>query len=178
MAVVKPVIFQVVGFQNSGKTTFLKNLINMLSKESIKVVTIKHHGHGGKPEVPEAKDSSQHIEAGAVVSLVEGEGRLILQAEMETFGLVEKIQLISFFKPDIILIEGHKFEDYPKAVIIRNEEDVTLLNKLKNVQVIYFWDEELMVGIEFEKIPSFHKDDPNGIDWLMGSIKDFQLKNV
>ena len=33
--------------------------------------------------------------------------------------------------PDVILIEGHKFEKFPKAVFIRNEEDVQLFEELE-----------------------------------------------
>lgn len=55
MAVVTPIIVQVVGFQNSGKTTFVKKLLQELSKQNIYVATIKHHGHGGKPDVVEKK---------------------------------------------------------------------------------------------------------------------------
>lgn len=74
MAMVKePVIFQVSGYQNSGKTTLINKLISGLKEKGLSVITIKHHGHGGKPEAPEGKDSTSHIESGAAASLVEGE---------------------------------------------------------------------------------------------------------
>ena len=77
MAMVKePVIFQVSGYQNSGKTTLVNKIISGLKGKGLSVVTIKHHGHGGKPETPEGKDSSNHIESGAAASIVEGGGRL------------------------------------------------------------------------------------------------------
>ena len=49
MALVTPFIFQIVGYQNSGKTTFLNKLISHLTAVGINTATIKHHGHGGKP---------------------------------------------------------------------------------------------------------------------------------
>lgn len=45
-------ILQIVGYQNSGKTTLMEKLIQALTYEGMKVATIKHHGHGGYPEVP------------------------------------------------------------------------------------------------------------------------------
>jgi molybdopterin-guanine dinucleotide biosynthesis adapter protein len=133
MAMGKPLIVQIVGFQNSGKTTFVKQLLKELSKLNFRVATIKHHGHGGKPDVIETKDSSEHIRAGAFASLVEGEGRLLLQVEKEKWSLEEKILMVSSMNPDIIVVEGHKEESYHKIVLLRNEEDFEELKGLHNV---------------------------------------------
>jgi molybdopterin-guanine dinucleotide biosynthesis protein B len=40
-------ILQVVGYQNSGKTTLITKLIKMLKEMSYRVGTLKHHGHDG-----------------------------------------------------------------------------------------------------------------------------------
>src|SRR3954452_17457641 len=117
-----------VGYHNSGKTTFINKLLSRLKGEGIKTVTIKHHGHGGKPAVVEETDSAQHISAGATASLVEGGGRLLFQSEQMNWSLKEKLQLMSTVNPDLILIEGHKHEDYPKLVFIRRIEDLHLLD--------------------------------------------------
>ena len=168
MAVVKPFVFQIVGYQNSGKTTIVKKLISDLAKEQISVVTMKHHGHGGKPIIAEEKDSSQHIGAGALASLVEGGGRLILHAEKREWKIEEQIQLLSQLHTDIILIEGHKFAEYPKGVIVRRQEDVELLSMLENIQVIYYWDRSLVKSVD---ISSFHIDDPAGYRYAVNLLK-------
>ncbi|MCM3602387.1 molybdopterin-guanine dinucleotide biosynthesis protein B [Robertmurraya korlensis] len=129
----KPVIVQVVGFQNSGKTTFVKKLLQELSKHKINVATIKHHGHGGKPDVVEKKDSSEHIHSGAFASLVEGEGRLLLQVEKDKWNVQEQIHILCTMNPEVILIEGHKNETYDKIVLLRNKEDFDALKSLENV---------------------------------------------
>lgn len=129
----KPLIVQVVGFQNSGKTTFVKKLVQVLSRLNFRIATIKHHGHGGKPDVVEKKDSSEHIKAGAFASLVEGEGRLLLQVEKERWSLEEKIHISSSMNPDIIVVEGHKEESYQKIVLLRDEADFEALKRLHNV---------------------------------------------
>ncbi len=133
MAVVNPIIVQVVGFQNSGKTTFVNKLIQELSKQKIDVATIKHHGHGGKPDVVEKKDSSEHIQSGAFASLVEGEGRLLLQVEKDEWNVQEQIHILCSMNPEVIVIEGHKNERYHKIVLLRNKEDFDVLNSLENI---------------------------------------------
>lgn len=140
----KPFIFQVVGYQNSGKTTAVSQMVKGLSKQGYNVATIKHHGHGGKPEVVKDKDSYRHIDAGAIVSIVEGDGRLLLHGEKSEWSLEEKITLISQMNPDFIIIEGHKFESYPKLVMVRKHEDIELLTKLTCIKAVYFWNFELM----------------------------------
>ncbi|WP_376711888.1 molybdopterin-guanine dinucleotide biosynthesis protein B, partial [Bacillus paralicheniformis] len=62
---------QIVGYQISGKTTLVEKIVHALAEREKKVATIKHHGHGGFPEVAQ-NDSEKHRKAGAVVSSVEG----------------------------------------------------------------------------------------------------------
>lgn len=166
MALVKPVIFQVAGYQDSGKTTLSLKLIEHLSASGLKIATIKHHGHGGKPEVDGTKDSGRHIAAGAAVSLVEGEGRILIQAEQKQWSLLEEIEMLSFYKPDVILIEGYKNEKYPKAVILRDNGDLELLDKLPDIKVIFYRDEILARHLMDQDIPAFHTSDVSGFTWL------------
>lgn len=168
---VEATIFQIAGYQNSGKTTFIKKLLEQLQKSNLSVVTLKHHGHGGKPDFQDGKDSHQHLKAGAVASLVEGDGHLLLHAERKMWSLPEKLQLLSFFQPDIILIEGHKREPYPKAVLIRTRDDLDLLMKLENSKVIFFWDKELMNETkEYQGLKKFTINDPEGLKWLVNYL--------
>jgi molybdopterin-guanine dinucleotide biosynthesis adapter protein len=167
VALVSPFIFQIVGYHNSGKTTLMNKLLSCLKVEGIKTVTIKHHGHGGKPAVVEETDSALHISAGAVASLVEGEGRVLFQSEQMNWSLEEKLQLMSIIHPDLILIEGHKHADYPKLVFIRKEEDLPLLGELTNIQMVLFQHhlEDL------NQYPSYHRDDIKAVQWLMDYFK-------
>lgn len=177
MALVKPVIFQIAGYQNSGKTTFISRLINALTKEDLLVATIKHHGHGGKPDLPENKDSSRHIAAGAMASLVEGNGHILLQAEAVKSALEDQIALMSFFQPDIILIEGHKKADYDKALIIRDRADLELFGELSNIKLLLSRDSNLTLQLKDQSdLPVFAMDDESGLDWLISYLR-FRLRN-
>lgn len=171
MALVKPVIFQVIGYKNSGKTTFVSKLISLLKDEGLTVVSIKHHGHGGMPDVDESKDSSRHLDSGAAAAIIEGEGRLVLQAERKSWTLEDKIQLLGFFKPDIILIEGFKKGAYPKAVMIRNELDEGLITTISNVKTAVFWKKSPPSSFT-QELPSFQIDDPGAVKWAINYIKN------
>lgn len=164
MALVKPVIFQVVGYQNSGKTTFLVKLIQTLTNQGLKTVTIKHHGHGGKPDVAQQKDSSLHLEAGAFAALVEGDGRLVLQVDDCEWSLEEQIRLMTYFHPDIILIEGHKLKYYPKLLILRDKNDLALLAEIEQVEAIIVWDKDLQAVVRKQwGVPVYHIEDETAI---------------
>ncbi|MCM3570014.1 molybdopterin-guanine dinucleotide biosynthesis protein B [Neobacillus mesonae] len=156
MALVKPFVFQVTGFQNSGKTTLINKLIQELTETGKKITVIKHHGHGGKPDISNTKDSAKYINSGAAAAIVEGDGRLILQAEGGHYSLEEQVRLLQFFQPDIILIEGYKFMPYPKIVMIKETADIELLRTLENVKAVVYWQEEMKENILSElNVPCF-----------------------
>ncbi|CJF71739.1 Molybdopterin-guanine dinucleotide biosynthesis protein B [Streptococcus pneumoniae] len=127
-------VLQVVGFQNSGKTTLVEKLIKKAKQFDLRVGSIKHHGHGGPPDSSsELKDSHRHYQAGADVASVAGDGTLQLTADVKDWSLKKQIDFYQFFSPDVIFVEGYKKESYPKAVLIRSEEDLVLLSSLTNI---------------------------------------------
>ena len=178
MALVKPIIYQVVGYQNSGKTTFLLKLIQVLKNDGFKTVTIKHHGHGGRPDVPLQKDSSKHLEAGAAAALVEGEGRLVLQADESSWSLDEQIRLMNFFQPDMILIEGHKHEAYPKILLLRDENDLSLLTKVDNIKAVIVWSKTLLEMVrERLNVQTFHITEEKTVKAVSNFLKT-QVRSI
>ncbi|WP_078548152.1 molybdopterin-guanine dinucleotide biosynthesis protein B [Litchfieldia alkalitelluris] len=135
-----PPILQVVGYQNSGKTTVVEKIVKSLTSKDLRIGTIKHHGHGGEPESSDkGKDTERHRLAGAAVSSVEGEGVLQIQMKKKSWKLDEIITLYSQVQLDLIIIEGYKKERYPKLVILRNQEDMELLNKTQHVVAVISW---------------------------------------
>jgi molybdopterin-guanine dinucleotide biosynthesis adapter protein len=173
MALVKhPVILQVVGYQNSGKTTFLKQVLEKLANENFRVGVIKHHGHGGKPDVYEEKDSAIYCQKGAAVSLVEGEGRMLIQAEKSRWTLGEQIRQLLPFELDAILIEGYKHEGYSKIFIIRNQSDFEKVNQLSNIKAIFLRDPSLKEKIKQSiSAPCMMLENEEPISWTVQYIK-------
>ena len=179
MAMVRPVIFQVTGYQDSGKTTFIEKLLQGLKAEGLMTAVIKHHGHGGKPDVLPKKDSTRHLAAGAIASIVEGEGRLLLQTEQLEFKLDKQINLLGLFYPDIILVEGHKQESFPKMVLLRDKRDLSLIRKLKNIKAVVYWEEGLEGAIsEVLEVPCFHIGDANAEHQIVRLLKQMHDKET
>lgn len=133
---VRPVILQVVGYQNSGKTTVAEHIISSLTKEGLRVASFKHHGHGGKPALPEGKDSTRHMHAGSIAAAVEGDGTFAITIQDEQFQLEQWIELCGSIGIDVLLIEGYKEKTYEKIVCIRSEEDQKLLHLSNIIAVV------------------------------------------
>lgn len=131
-------IIQVVGYQNSGKTVLIEKIVGFLTNKGLKVGTIKHHGHGGMPEQMEDKDSARHYKAGAEIATVEGEGllQMLFKEKRDLQGI---LQVYKDFHLDVILIEGYKKATYSKLVMIRNEEDIVLLDTVAEVVAVITW---------------------------------------
>ncbi|MBE5104672.1 molybdopterin-guanine dinucleotide biosynthesis protein B [Bacillus thuringiensis] len=164
-----PSILQIVGYQNSGKTTLVEKVVHALAKRKMKVATIKHHGHGGFPEVAQ-KDSERHRKAGAVVSSVEGAGLLSLSSLREEWSLQEIIRLYEFFEVDTILIEGYKKESYPKVVLLRSAEDTELLHRVENIVAVITWHDALANLREEYEV--FHiSEEELYIDWFLQTVR-------
>ncbi|MCM3734443.1 molybdopterin-guanine dinucleotide biosynthesis protein B [Bacillus cytotoxicus] len=163
-------VLQIVGYQNSGKTTLTEKLIKALTNEGVKVGAIKHHGHGGYPEVPLQKDSERHRGAGAIVSAVEGDGLLSLSTKGD-WSLEKIIRLYTCFEAEVIIVEGYKKERYPKVVLLRSEEDASLLESAENVIAVITWNKALKTGQECYQI--FHITEAEKyINWLVQKMRD------
>lgn len=132
-------VLQIVGYQNSGKTTLMEQLIAQATTEGFRVGTIKHHGHGGIPEVDSSKDSARHELAGASVTAVEGQGMLRMSIHQDQWQLTDILALYESIEMDLILIEGYKNEPYPKVVLLRRAEDQSLLQKVTNIVCVLYW---------------------------------------
>ncbi|MFQ3543873.1 molybdopterin-guanine dinucleotide biosynthesis protein B [Halobacillus rhizosphaerae] len=136
-------VFQIVGYKNSGKTSLLSELVAYGTLEGDRISAIKRHGHDEPLKVMHRETDSYRLhESGAFMTGVDSAGRFQLELDhKENFPLSQLIDLYCFFKPDLIVIEGYKHELYPKAVIIKREEDLKLLNELSNIQFVITWNE-------------------------------------
>jgi molybdopterin-guanine dinucleotide biosynthesis protein B len=168
----KPFILQIVGYQNNGKTTLVQKLVRRFTNQGHVVGTIKHHGHGGKPEAgDEQKDTFRHRQAGAAVTGVEGAGMLQIHAEKEGWTLLEIIGIYEKFPLDLILIEGYKQEKYEKVVLIRSVEEMPLLDGLQNVMCVISW--EPVASTDKRGYPFFHiHNEQSYLNWLAERVEN------
>lgn len=158
-------IIQIVGFQNSGKTTLAEKLITAATEKGYRVGAIKHHGHGGVPETNVGKDSTRHAQAGAVVAAVEGDGVVQLQMTAPQFELAQLIDVYEKMLVNCIIVEGYKNEHYQKVVMLKSLSDLKLM-QLEHVVAAIRWPD--FPDIFFRDIPVFDlADEQQYIEYLL-----------
>lgn len=157
-------VYQIVGYKNTGKTTLICQLIQLLSEKGYRVGTIKHDAHSFDMDF-KGKDTWQHREAGAHSVAITSDQRTVYIEEKP----VSLEQIIARMNDmDIVLVEGFKNEDYPKIVMIKSKEDMELLGRLHNIAAIAVWSLDMAVNISK---PVFRVDDVETIrDWLLNSV--------
>ena len=106
-------IIQVVGSSNSGKTTFIKNLIPELKKIG-NVAVIKHLGDHTY-HFEEGKDTTIFFEAGADISIGIDSHKAVVAIRKNT--LEDIFGMLSDQGMDFAVIEGFKKRSFPKIVI-------------------------------------------------------------
>lgn len=141
-------ILQVVGYKNSGKTTHITRWVELLTKCNKQVAVIKHHGHGGPLEQPNAEtDSMRYLQAGSKSSIVFDDQLIQLHMKQLPSSLSVAIEMAKLAAPELILIEGVKEAHYPKVVLLRGLEDWLSLRLLENVVAVIIDD-----AIEYDDI--------------------------
>src|SRR5690606_26818458 len=119
-------IIHIAGFSNTGKTTFIRELVPELEKRGLTGV-VKHIGHHGH-SLPEGKDTTFFHEAGAAASAgIDAQKSVLILKETD----LERI-LAMFCDAGVqyAVIEGFKEKPYPKVVIgnVANATNVLLTN--------------------------------------------------
>lgn len=145
-------------------------LIASIKARGNTVGTIKHHGHGGFPDLPHDtnKDSDKHFQAGADAASVEGAGILQIHGRRANWGLEDILAIYRALSLDFILIEGYKRSPYAKVVLLRNDADLPLVSELSNVIAVMGIEEHPPASLRF---PYFSRSDSSGFaDWLMNEI--------
>lgn len=125
-------IIQVVGRSNSGKTTFIKNLIPELKKIGT-VSVIKHLGDHDY-HLEEGKDTTGFFEAGADIAVGIDAYKSVIALRKNT--LEDALRMLAGQGMDYTIIEGFKQYPFPKIVIGNLEIDKCVLNNPTVSQVI------------------------------------------
>lgn len=114
-----------VGRHNSGKTTLIEGVIDVISMRGYDVGSIKHHSHADfEIDIP-GKDSYRHFAAGATDTIIASPSKMArvkrLGSEIECDELVESMP-----NHDIVIVEGYRNSGLPTIEVMRadNEADV------------------------------------------------------
>ncbi|AZO96017.1 molybdopterin-guanine dinucleotide biosynthesis protein B [Halocella sp. SP3-1] len=112
-------IVSIVGWTNSGKTTFITKLIPVLKSRGYRIATIKHNAH--KFEIDkQGKDSWRHRQAGAETVILSSKEKIAVIKEIKEEVAVE--ELVSRYidqEIDIVIVEGYKTGSVPKIEVFR-----------------------------------------------------------
>jgi len=125
-------IIQVVGSSNSGKTTFIKNLIPELKKIG-NVAVIKHLGDHPY-HIEEGKDTTIFFDAGADISIGIDSHKAVVAIRKNT--LEDILGMLFDQGMDFAVIEGFKKRSYPKIVIGSLHADKCILTNPAVSEVI------------------------------------------
>lgn len=113
-----PPVVAVVGFSNSGKTTFLEKLIADLKNKGFKIGTIKHDVHGFEMDKP-GKDSWRHKKSGASTTIISNPWQIGMVKDVDYDTRPD--ELMAYMQDmDIVLAEGYKRSDLLKIEIFRS----------------------------------------------------------
>lgn len=122
MSTTTPLLFRVAGPSNSGKTTWLLDLVQHLKTKDINVATIKHSHHN----LDVLPDKDGHQLGRLAPNLTVGQDRLLFDQPIDTppnlFDLVNRFY-IDF---DLVLVEGWRGEDIPTLLIADPPDDWTV----------------------------------------------------
>ncbi len=117
-------IIQVVGRSNSGKTTFIKQLIPKLKTQG-RVAVIKHLGDHDY-ELEEGKDTTGFFDVGADISVGIDADKSV--AAIRNNSLESALRLLFDQGMNFTIIEGFKQKAFPRIVIGDLQTDYCILN--------------------------------------------------
>lgn len=153
----EPIVFQIVGYSNTGKTTLLTELIQLFERQGMRVGVMKHDGaHDFELDRP-GKDTHRFSQAGASFVAIQSRTKTAI-IQQEALGLNVLAQRLADAGAELILAEGFKKAHDPKLVLLREPEHVSLLAELTNVVAVASWFE-----LHHPSVPVFSVGDIEGI---------------
>jgi len=111
-------IVSIVGWSDSGKTTYLENLIPELTGRGYRICAVKHDVHGFEMDTP-GKDSWRLKRAGAAVSVVSGPDKIAVIADTGRDLTLSEIRDRFVSDVDLMISEGFKKDVHPKIEVFR-----------------------------------------------------------
>jgi molybdopterin-guanine dinucleotide biosynthesis adapter protein len=146
-------VISIVGRSNTGKTTLIENLIPEFTRRGYRVATIKH-SPGGFEIDRAVKDSWRHRKAGAYKTILISSTELALMEVFEHEYSVEELIDLYIKDADIVLLEGHKENPYPKIQVLRKDLEPLPLNGREALLIASVGDERMDADV-----PHFRADE-------------------
>jgi molybdopterin-guanine dinucleotide biosynthesis protein B len=161
-------VFGVIGWKNSGKTTLMERLLEEFTQRGLKVSAIKHAHHSFDVDHP-GRDSYKFREAGARQVALVSPKRWALMHELRDEEKPDFEEILSHIGPcDLVLVEGYKGGPHPK-IEARSNRSLTqeALSDDDHKIVAVASDGETNTG----DLPGFDVSDISGIaDFIAGYL--------
>ena len=146
---------------NVGKTTLIKNLLKIFSKEGLKVGVVKHH-HREFDFDREGKDSYIFSESGASCVKMVSPNRVITVENLNYEKSLNDV-LKTMTEYDFVLVEGYKWENLDRIEIYRTGYSTKIISEReKLIAIVSDMEHDLDVdqfkSNEYEKIAKRIKD--------------------
>ena len=112
-------VLGVVGWSGSGKTSLLEHLVSRLAGQGLRVNIVKHSHHDIELEPPR-KDSARLRMAGAAEVMIASPYRVAILRELRGATEPSLAEHLARLAPaDLTLVEGYKWERFPKLEVFR-----------------------------------------------------------
>jgi molybdopterin-guanine dinucleotide biosynthesis protein B len=165
----KPPLFGVTGWKNSGKTTLMARLIAELSGRGYTVAVVKH-AHASFDIDHEGRDSFKLREAGAREVALSSPRRFALMRELGGASEMKFEEIVAHIGPcDLVLVEGFKREDLPKIEIRRDGAVSREPMHGRYPQIVAIASDR--PETEGDSLPTFYLDDTKSIaDFVVATL--------
>ena len=157
-----PKLISFVGRSNSGKTTFITQIIPKFTALGLRVGSIKNTHHVVDFDKP-GKDSWKHAQSGSSRVVVTSAGSLAVYEKTETRPSAVDLSIQWFQGFDLVISEGFKNDNCLKIEVFREANKKTPLytDPAYNIQAV------ISDNAQTGSIPHFHFADLEQIvDWI------------
>lgn len=160
------------GHHNAGKTLLLEKVIDQLTREGLRVGTIKHHGARDLDFDIPGKDSGRHARAGATRVVMVSPTGLAEYHSVAEEPTVQQV-LSHFSDVDVILSEGYKHAGFPSIAVARSETDSAgTLNVLLTPFVVAVACDDALAPFVPQDLTRVNIDDVTSVCALVKSIAE------
>lgn len=156
-------LFGITGWKNSGKTTLVVKLVEILRGRGYSVSTLKHAHHNFDIDLP-GTDSYKHRQAGAGEVAIVSANRWAIMHELSDEAEPDMQAMLAKMTPvDLILVEGFKRHNHPKLQAIRTANNTQPLPTSSHNLVALAADAEICAADYACDGPVFNLDEPETI---------------
>ncbi len=124
-------VVALLGLSGSGKTTTIEYLVSKLSRDGVKVGSVKHIHHAGFSMDTKGTDTWRHVQAGTALTVAIAPKEIVTIKKTDTtrYGLDQIIETFDRQSLDIVFVEGfHRLVaergDVAKIIVAKNKEDL------------------------------------------------------